>query len=254
MRRKVVAGNWKMNMDLETGTELVKALLQRLGDVQKCRVLFCPPFPLLQPIHQLLKETPFGLGAQNLHWEEKGAFTGEVSAAMLLSVGVEYVIIGHSERRKYFGETDDVVNRKLKRALAAGLKPIVCVGETLEQREGGRTKEVVRTQLEGAFQDLASADLKNVIIAYEPVWAIGTGRNATPEQAVEVHRYIRALLADRFDSRLAESMTVQYGGSVNEKNAASLLSQVEIDGALVGGASLKADRFAEIVRVGEQYS
>jgi len=254
MRKKVVAGNWKMNMDLDSGVALVKALRERLQDIRKCRVIFCPPFPLLKPISDLLEGSAFGLGAQNVHWEEKGAFTGEVSAAMLLSVGAKYVIIGHSERRKYFGETDETVNRKLKRALASGLNPIVCIGETLQQRESGQTKTVIRTQLERGLRGFTKEDLLKVIVAYEPVWAIGTGRNATPEQAVEVHQHIRSLLAEWHDADLADRLIIQYGGSVNEKNAEALLSQPDIDGALVGGASLKADSFAEIVRVGEQYS
>ncbi|HHM23841.1 MAG TPA: triose-phosphate isomerase, partial [Bacteroidetes bacterium] len=178
----------------------------------------------------------------------------EVSAAMLLSVGTEYVIIGHSERRKYFGESDETVNKKIKRALSSGLKPIVCIGETLEQREAGETEAVIRSQLEGGLAGLSRHEVQKLILAYEPVWAIGTGRNATPEQAVEVHQFIRRLLSDWYDAALSEEIIIQYGGSVNEKNADSLLSQPDIDGALVGGASLKADSFGAIVRVGEQYS
>ncbi len=254
MRKKVIAGNWKMNMDLGSGTELVRTLREQLLPLKKSKVIFCPPFPLLAPIYELIKDTQFGLGGQNLHWEEKGAFTGEVSAAMLKSVGCQYVIIGHSERRKYFHETDEVVNKKLKRALLSGLKQIVCVGETLEERESNRTREVVKTQLEGGFKDLKKEDLAQVIIAYEPVWAIGTGRTATPEQAVEVHQFIRELLSQWYDADLAARTIIQYGGSVNDKNAESLLSQEDIDGALVGGASLKAESFAAIANVGEQYS
>lgn len=254
MRPKVVAGNWKMHMDLESGTQLVRDLLGQLTDIKKSRVVFCPPFPLLYPVGELLKDSEFGLGAQNLFWEEKGAFTGEVSASMLKSVGCQYVIIGHSERRKYFGETDETVNRKIHRALTEGLTPIVCVGETLEEREAGKTHEVVQRQVEGAFQGLSAEAVQNLIIAYEPVWAIGTGKNATPEQAVEVHQLIRQILNQKYGEGIGENVTIQYGGSVNEKNAESLLRQPDIDGALVGGASLKADRFAAIVRIGEQYS
>jgi triosephosphate isomerase len=253
-RRKVVAGNWKMNMDLASGENFVKSLVSDLRGTEKTDVIFCPPFPLLVTLSEVLAETSFGLGAQNLFWEEKGAYTGEVSADMLVSVGCKYVIIGHSERRKYFEETDEMVNRKLKGALRSGLIPIMCIGETLDERQTNQTEQVVKTQMQDGLQDLGREELNKMIIAYEPVWAIGTGKNATPEQAVEVHQFIRHTLRQWFDDQLAQETRIQYGGSVNENNALEILSQTDIDGALVGGASLKADSFTEIVRAAEHSS
>jgi triosephosphate isomerase len=253
-RRKVVAGNWKMNMDLASGENLVKSLVSDLRGTEKTDVILCPPFPLLAMLSEVLAETSFGLGAQNLFWEEKGAYTGEVSADMLVSVGCKYVIIGHSERRKYFEETDEMVNRKLKGALRSGLIPIMCIGETLDERQTNQTEQVVKTQMQDGLQDLGREELNKMIIAYEPVWAIGTGKNATPEQAVEVHQFIRHTLRQWFDDQLAQETRIQYGGSVNENNALEILSQTDIDGALVGGASLKADSFTEIVRAAEHSS
>ncbi|NOY78880.1 MAG: triose-phosphate isomerase [Calditrichaeota bacterium] len=254
MRKKIVAGNWKMNLTLQEGLALVSALKSSLSDIQKSDVVVCPPFPFLAPVADMLKGTRIGLGAQNMYFEEKGAYTGEVSAPMLLSTGTRYVIIGHSERRKYFGETSEIVNKKVKKAIVSKLTPIMCVGETLEQREKGETESIITSQvIEGLFELLA-ADVKKMIIAYEPIWAIGTGRTASPEQAVDVHRLIRSIVAKKFGSETAEQVRIQYGGSVKPDNAESLLGQPDIDGALVGGASLKADSFEAIVRAGELFS
>lgn len=254
MRKKIIAGNWKMNLNYTSGTALVRALLGQLQDIEKCDVVFCPPFPLLAPVAALLDGTCFALGAQNLFWEDKGAYTGEVSADMLLSFGCRYVIVGHSERRKYFHETDETVNRRIKKALQTGLIPIMCIGETLEERQTDQTESVIRRQLQRGLQGLSQEEIAGMILAYEPVWAIGTGKNATPEQAVAVHQYIRRLLRQWYDDSLAQTVRIQYGGSVNDANADELLRQPEIDGALVGGASLRREQFAQIVRCGELHS
>ncbi len=216
-----------------------------MGDVE---VVLCPTFTALSVVYEIIKESPIALGAQNVYWEESGAYTGEISAGMLKSCGVTYVIIGHSERRQYFGETDETVNKRVKATLAAGLKAIVCVGETLEQREGGSTNEVVEEQLSGALAGLTAEDLQNTVIAYEPVWAIGTGKTATPQQAQDVHAHLRAVIEKQFGVEAAEEIRIQYGGSVKPENAESLLGQADIDGALVGGACLKAETFLPIIQ------
>lgn len=243
-----------MNLTLDEGVELVKILKTNLSDIRKSDVVVCPPFLFLVPVADILKETRIGLGAQNMHFEEKGAYTGEISADMLLSTGTQYVILGHSERRKYFGETSEIVNKKVKRALSAKLTPIMCVGETLEQREEDQTEAVVTSQITEGLSEIPAVDVKKMIIAYEPIWAIGTGRTATSEQAVEVHRLIRSIIADKYGREVGEQIRIQYGGSVKPDNAESLLGQPEIDGALVGGASLKAESFEAIVRAGELFS
>lgn len=254
MRKKIVAGNWKMNLSLQDGLALVKALKSSLSDVKKSDVVVCPPFPYLVPIADILKGTRIGVGAQNMYFEDKGAFTGEVSAPILISVGTQYVIIGHSERRKYFGETNEIVNKKIKKAIVSKLIPIMCVGESLEQREKDETEAVITSQINEGLFELLAADVKKMIIAYEPIWAIGTGRTASPEQAVEVHKLIRSIVAQKFGKETAEQVRIQYGGSVKPDNAEILLQQPDIDGALVGGASLKADSFEAIVRAGELFS
>ncbi|MBI3997093.1 MAG: triose-phosphate isomerase [Candidatus Omnitrophica bacterium] len=246
MRKPIIAGNWKMHLTLAEAHALVRQLLGL--DAKSVDVVICPPFTALSSVAALVKGSRIGLGAQDLFWEPQGAFTGEVSPVMLVDVGCRYVIIGHSERRTLFGETDESVNRKLVAALKHGLLPIVCIGETLAQREGHQTFHVITRQLEGAFTGIAEADGARITLAYEPVWAIGTGRNATPEQAQEVHAFIRQWLGKRFGSSLADSLRIQYGGSVNAANAASLLQQLDVDGALVGGASLKADAFGTIMK------
>ena len=247
MRKKVIAGNWKMNNDLNESQDLVSKIINGLGNDTKCDVIVCPPFTSLNEVSSLVKNTPVKLGAQNLYFEESGAFTGEISATMLKSVGCKYVIIGHSERRTIFGELDDVINKKIQRALKQNLKPIFCVGELLEQREDGTTMEVVKNQILNGLKDITPAQLSEIIIAYEPVWAIGTGKTATPEQAQEVHAAIRELIVENFSEDVADNLVIQYGGSVKPDNAGELLSKKDIDGALVGGACLKADSFLGII-------
>ena len=249
MRKKVIAGNWKMNKDLTESQNLISKLTSGLnGEEVNCDVIICPPYTSLSEASSLLKDTVVKLGAQNMYYEESGAFTGEISASMLKSVGCEYVILGHSERRAIFGEKDELINKKIKKALESGLKPILCVGETLEQRESEITKDVIKVQVVEGLKDLTADDLKNIIIAYEPVWAIGTGKTASPQQAQEVHEFIRTLIKDNFSAETAENIVIQYGGSVKPENASELLSQNDIDGALVGGACLKADSFISIIK------
>ena len=251
MRAAVVAGNWKMYTNAAEAEALVGVLAALVSDVKNVEVAVCPPFPYLIPVAKTLQGTTVKVGGQNMHWEDEGAFTGEVSPKMLKDAGCHFVILGHSERRQYFGETDEKINKKIKKALSIGLVPIVCVGERLAEREAGTTEKIIRTQLEGCFQMLTSEGMTKVIIAYEPVWAIGTGKTATPEQAQEVHRFIRGWLSGAFGKETAESIRIQYGGSVKSDNAKALMSQPDIDGALVGGASLKAEGFAAIVRAAE---
>ena len=248
MRRKVIAGNWKMNNDLKETQNLLSKLTSGISmDNLNCDVIVCPAFTSLLEAYTLLKDTKIKLGAQNMYFETSGAFTGEISASMLKSVGCEYVILGHSERRTIFGETDELINNKIKKANASGLKPIFCVGELLEEREAGITDKVIEKQIKSGLKDISSEEMGNVIIAYEPVWAIGTGKTASPEQAEEVHKFIRSLINDKYGASISDKIVIQYGGSVNNKNARELLSQKDIDGALVGGASLKADAFIEII-------
>lgn len=248
-RAKVIAGNWKMNKDLHQTEDLINGLIRSLSiDLKGVHVIVCPPFPSLETASRLLQGSPMALGAQNMYHEDEGAFTGEVSPKMLTALGCKYVILGHSERRQYFGESDEFINRKVKKAIASGLAPIVCVGETLDQREKNITRQVVTTQIRGVLKDIAAESVERLIIAYEPVWAIGTGRNATPQQAEEVHLLIRRLLSDLYSAATAERVIVQYGGSVKAENAADLLWQPNIDGALVGGACLKVDSFTAIIR------
>jgi len=246
MRKPIVAGNWKMNLTLAQARALI-VQLKGARDSEGVEVVVCPPFTALAAVAQGVKGSSIGLGAQDLFWELQGAFTGEISPVMVQDVGCQYVIIGHSERRTYFGETDETVQRKLSAALKQGLTPIVCIGETLAEREGQKTFEVLTRQL-AALKACAPAEMTRVVLAYEPVWAIGTGRNATPDQAQEAHRFIRRSLGGQVGASVAEHVRIQYGGSVNAANAASLMQQPDVDGALVGGASLKAESFVAIVR------
>ena len=249
MRKNVIAGNWKMNNDLKESEKLIvelKNLLQ--NEKPNCDIIVCPPFTSLLEASKLLKGSSIKLGAQNMHFEESGAFTGEISASMLKSAGCEYVILGHSERRHIFGESDEVINKKIKKALSTGLKPIFCVGELLEERENGTTNDVVKRQVLKGLDGISADDMKNIIIAYEPVWAIGTGKTASPAQAQEVHEFIRDLIEIDYSLETANDVTIQYGGSVKPDNAVELLSQPNIDGALVGGACLKADPFLGIIK------
>ncbi len=247
LRKAVIAGNWKMNKTPVEAAELINEM-KPLVENADCDVIICVPYIDLQTALYCTEGTNIKVGAENCHWEEKGAFTGEISPQMLTSMGVEYVVIGHSERRQYFGETDDTVSKRVDAALGAGLKVILCVGETLTQREKNITFETVSTQTKIALQNVTEEQLKNVIIAYEPVWAIGTGKTATAEQANEVNNYIRGLIAELYSTDAANAFVVQYGGSMNAGNAAELLAMEDIDGGLIGGASLKAPDFAEIVK------
>ena len=250
----IIAGNWKMNMTRLQTQELIEGIRPLVGEVQNkdCQIVVCVPFTDLSVAADALKGSNVCLGAQNCHWEKSGAFTGEISAEMLVEANVQYVIIGHSERRQYFGETDITVNKRVKAARAAGLKVILCVGETLEQREAEQTFEVLERQMKGALAEIGEEDLRQMVVAYEPVWAIGTGKTATVLQAQEACAFIRGVLGDLYTKPLAETVQIQYGGSMNAKNAAELLEQMDIDGGLIGGASLKAFDFAEIVKAAAQ--
>jgi triosephosphate isomerase len=249
MRPKILAGNWKMFKDLRETSELLTGIVSGLGTLRAgVEVIVCPPYTSLSLAGEMLRNTPVRLGAQNMSEFDEGAYTGEISWKMLRSAGCEHVILGHSERRQYFHESDELVNRKAKKALSVGLRPIICVGETLQQREGGTTARVVEAQVRGVLSGLTGELLANVIIAYEPVWAIGTGKNATPAEAEEVHVLIRSLVGELFGARSADSIVIQYGGSVKPDNSAELLRQPDIDGALIGGACLKADSFLAIIR------
>lgn len=248
MRRPLIAGNWKMNNNGSESVALVGQLKGMLADASGVDVVVAPPFTALGAVAAALTGTPLSLAAQHLFWEESGAFTGEISAAMLKEVGCRYVIIGHSERRQYFGETDETVNKRIRAALRASLIPLVCIGETLAEREGEKTLAVIEGQLTKGLQGLSLTEMETVVIAYEPVWAIGTGKTASPQQAQEAHHFIRGLISRTFSSEIAETTRILYGGSVNPDNVDQLMAQPDIDGALVGGASLKADAFARIVR------
>ncbi|MGB8318210.1 MAG: triose-phosphate isomerase [Ignavibacteriaceae bacterium] len=248
MRRKIIAGNWKMNNDINGTINLISNLVKSLNNSENCDVIVCPPFTSLSEANSQIKNTVIKLGAQNMYFENEGAYTGEISAQMLKSAGCEFVILGHSERRAIFNESDSLINKKIKKAISSGLKPIFCVGESLEQREKGVMKDIIKTQVTEGLNDISAEEIKTLIVAYEPVWAIGTGRNATPEQAQEVHEFIRSLIKEKYSEEIADNMIIQYGGSVKPDNAKDLLSQKDIDGALVGGASLKADLFLGIIR------
>ncbi|NPV53984.1 MAG: triose-phosphate isomerase [Firmicutes bacterium] len=245
-RRRIIAGNWKMYKTVPEALALVEELKRLVAEMRDIDILVCPPFTALYPVKEVLRGSNIELGAQNLFWEEEGAFTGEVSPTMLKSLGCSYVIIGHSERRKYFGETDKDVNRKIKSAMANGLMPIVCVGESIEEREAGKTEELIRRQVLGAMDGIKTTGAADIVVAYEPIWAIGTGRAATGEDANKVARLIRQTLAEVFNERIAQEIRIQYGGSVKPQNTSEFLEQPDIDGALVGGASLDAETFYKI--------
>lgn len=253
MRKKIVAANWKMNMTQAESAEFVHSLLLDLGDIADVEVVILPPFTAIAKVTEALgKAQNIKVGAQNMHWERSGAFTGEISAAMLRDLFVRYVVLGHSERRTLFGETDEIVNRKVRAAHEATLRPIVCVGETLEQRDKGKVEKILAKQLRGSLAGLSVKELQETVVAYEPIWAIGTGRNATPAQAQEAHAFIRQTLGEMSDETTAERIRLQYGGSVKPDNARALMSQPDIDGALVGGASLDPRSFAEIVNAARE--
>lgn len=250
MRRLVIAGNWKMNKTIAESQALADSLKLKFKDIFDLEIILCPPFTALSSVSEVIKDTSMALGAQNMYCEADGAFTGEISPLMLRDLGVKFVIIGHSERRMYFGETNETVNKKVKAAFKYGLTPIVCIGENLREREENKTFEVLADHIENGLRGVSNEELEKLIIAYEPVWAIGTGRTATPETAQEAHEFIRKKLSRIFSPQAAKSLRIQYGGSVKAKNAGELLKQPDIDGALVGGASLDAAEFAEIVKKG----
>lgn len=247
LRKAVIAGNWKMNKTPKEAEALLKEIAPLVKDAD-CEVIACVPYVDLCTAIEATKGTNIKIGAENCHWAESGAFTGEISTGMLTELGVEYVVLGHSERRQYFGETDETVNKRTKAALAAGLKPIVCVGELLWERECDITEEVIARQIKLDLFDVSAEDVKKTIIAYEPVWAIGTGKTATAEQAEEVCAFIRATLAKLYGQEVADAVTIQYGGSMNDGNCDELLSKENVDGGLIGGASLVAEKFATIVK------
>ncbi|RKY55464.1 MAG: triose-phosphate isomerase [Candidatus Neomarinimicrobiota bacterium] len=254
MRRNIVAANWKMNKDVQESYDFTKSLSKKLLNLKRTHIILCPPFTSLFYISELLKNSSIALGGQNMHYEKSGAFTGEISASMLKSSGCDYVILGHSERRHVFNESNELIKKKIDTALSNDLKPIICVGEKLEERQSGKTSEVIRTQYSSAFIGISEQKINQCIIAYEPVWAIGTGITATPEQASEVQGVIRNLVSEQYNREIADSMPILYGGSVKSANAKSLIETENIDGFLVGGASLVVDHFFEIINVVEQFS
>src|SRR3954470_20845987 len=253
MRKKIVAANWKMNMTQGEATAFISTFLLEIGDSRDVEIVLVPPFTAIAAVNAALESAQHvKVGAQNMHWERSGAFTGEISPAMLRDLFVRYVVLGHSERRTLFGETDEVVNRKVRAAHEATLRPIVCIGETLEQRDGNRVEEILSSQLRGSLAGLTAKELSETVVAYEPVWAIGTGRNATPAQAQQAHAFIRRTLREMADDTTADRIRIQYGGSVKPENARELMSQPDIDGALVGGASLDPRSFAQIVKAARE--
>jgi triosephosphate isomerase len=246
-RRFIIAGNWKMNLTLAGSLELAENLKKAAAGVSDVDIAICPPNVHIQPVAAAMKGTNIGVGAQNVYFEKEGAYTGEISAGMLKDIGCQYVILGHSERRNIMGESSEQVNLKVHAALAAGLIPIVCVGELIKERKAGTTEQVVRRQFDGSFSGISPEDMKKCVIAYEPVWAIGTGEVATPEQAEEVHVAIRKMIEKNYSKDVAEAVRIQYGGSVNDKNAKEILAKPNVDGALVGSASLKVEVFMGII-------
>ena len=248
MRTPIIAGNWKLNKTVSEAVALTTTLKALVAESVGVEIIVAPPFTALSEVSSTIADSNIRLAAQDVYWEDSGAFTGEISPRMLKDVGCDYVIIGHSERRQYFGETNENVNRKVKAALASDLKPILCVGEQLEEREAGNTEQIIESHITGGIAALSEADLLSSVIAYEPVWAIGTGKTATPAQAQEVHNFIRGLLAKAYSEATASQVCIQYGGSVKPENAAELMAQPDVDGALVGGASLDAESFAQIVK------
>lgn len=247
-RKPIIAGNWKMNKTSTEARELAGRLIPLVSEVRDREIVLAPPFTSIPAVAETVKGTNMALAAQNLFWEDKGAFTGEISAEMLLDLGCKYVIIGHSERRQFFGETDETVNKKVRQALNKGLLPIVCVGELLKEREAGKANEVIDRQVTGALKGVNAAEMQKLVIAYEPVWAIGTGKTATPEQANEIHSFIRKKVEVLYGRIVADSLRIQYGGSVTPENVSKLMAMPDIDGALVGGASLKPESFAALVK------
>lgn len=248
MRKTIIAGNWKMNKTNEETVAYLEELKKLADGVEDVKIVIAAPYTALSDAVKTVKGSNISIGAENMHPKDSGAYTGEISPVMLKAIGVEYVILGHSERREYFKETDAFINEKVKSALKHGLTPILCIGETLEERENGKVKEVCETQLVEGMAGLTPEEAKKVVVAYEPVWAIGTGKTATPEMAEETHRLVRDILTDKFGKDAAEEITIQYGGSMNAKNAAELMAQPDIDGGLVGGASLDPETFIQVIK------
>ncbi len=246
MRKPIIAGNWKMHKTTDEALKLVNEIKEETNKTD-VEVVVCCPFTAIGEVKKAIEGSKLKLGAQNMHWEEEGAYTGEISAVMLKNLGVDYVIIGHSERRQYFNETDEIINKKVIKAIEKGLKPILCVGEALEEREENKTFDVVKRQTLAALKNVSKDKMEDVVIAYEPIWAIGTGKTASPQEANEVIAYIRSLLQDKYGVDISEEVRIQYGGSVKPSNATEIMNEIDIDGALVGGASLKAEEFLEIV-------
>ncbi len=251
-RKTIIAGNWKMNKTPTETKKMIDELKSEIGKQKWCDVVLCVPFVDIPAAIRAARDSKIAIAAQNMHFEKSGAFTGEVSADMLKDLGVKYVVIGHSERREYFGETDKTVNLKVKAALETGLRPIICVGETLEQREFGITEDHITLQVKMALNDIPADKIRKIVFAYEPIWAIGTGKTATAEQANEVCNLIRAVIRQKYGARVARAVTIQYGGSMNPKNAAELLAQPDVDGGLIGGASLKTGDFAAVINAANQ--
>jgi triosephosphate isomerase (TIM) len=248
MRKLIIAGNWKMNMGAaEEAAQLAKGIADKLGQTNAVDIVFCPPFTSLKEVSAAIQGTTIGLGAQNMYAKDNGAYTGEISPLFLLDCGCQYVILGHSERRTYFHETNEIINEKVKYAFEKGLIPIMCFGETEQEREAGKTEAVCEDHLRGGLAGLSTDQVKSMVLAYEPVWAIGTGKTATPEDAQNVHAFCRKVVADLFDDETAQTVRIQYGGSVKADNAGQLLTQEDIDGALVGGAALQVDSFCGII-------
>ncbi|MCK5204608.1 MAG: triose-phosphate isomerase [Desulfobacterales bacterium] len=248
-RRPLIAGNWKMYKTPQEAADTAKQLVEQVREVADVDIMIAPPFTALESVSRVIKNSPVALGAQNLYWEDEGAYTGEISAPMLKSAGCQYAIIGHSERRQYFGETDKTVNQKIQAAIQVGLKPVFCIGETEQEREAEQTLSVLDKQVRKGLERLVPEQLDTLIIAYEPVWAIGTGKTATEDQAQEVHQFIRSLIEKSFGNDLSKSIRILYGGSVKPDNILNLMAMPDIDGALVGGASLSADSFSRIIKV-----
>lgn len=253
MQKKLVVGNWKMNKTPAEATALARAIKENVSAASEIDIALCPPFTALGAVYEIISGTGIMLGGQNIHWEDSGAYTGEISARMLKEAECTYVIIGHSERRKYFGETNETVNKKLKSVLSAELIPILCIGETLPEREDGRAFQIVEDHLRGGLNGISDKEMRGIVIAYEPVWAIGTGKVATPGEAKEVHLLIYEILDKIYGKEISLLTRVIYGGSVTPENISSLLDEPEISGALVGGASLKAESFSQIIRVSQRY-
>jgi len=252
MRSYIIAGNWKMNKTVAESVALAKEIVEKTKGISKAEVVIAPTYLAAAKVADVIKGSNVKLAVQDIHWKDQGAFTGKVSIDMVKEIGAEYVIIGHSEQRQYFHETDETVNLKAKKVLGAGLKPIICIGETLDERKGGKLESVLTAQIEGAYKDISKEDALKTVIAYEPVWAIGTGVVATDDQAQETQKYVRSLVAKLYGEPAAEAIRIQYGGSMNAGNAAGLLAQNDIDGGLIGGASLKSDSFFSIIEAAEK--